>query len=152
MRHFLSCLSLAVLAAPLSAQDTDPIAILERITKTVCVPIPLEGKTITMEATASARAGLSNLFKSLADAGLDLSGKVDSSSYVNVLHEELDGQVNAQRACNLQVYSDFAPLINDWARTQSSNTQPGGTTNTITSTGDNNANAAGTGNSIVVNQ
>lgn len=150
MRNFLLFSSLC-LSIPLSAPavaEVDMIDTLERITKTVCIDIPLDGGKISKEVTGEARVGLSKLFSGLVDAGMSVDGSFSSDEYVNVLHEQLDGRVSAQQQCQLQVYTDFAPLLNDWASRKSG--LPA-IENTINNTGTGNANAAGQSNSVTVN-
>lgn len=144
---------LGLAALPLHAQTPadDPIAIVSRLTEVICVPMATEGSRSSAEASAEARVGLSKFLKGLADAGLSLAGKVDAEKYVNVLQDDLSGQLSDQRACNLRVLSDFSPQIGEWIAAAESPTGAAATGGvSITNSGSKNANIVGSGNNVTI--
>lgn len=76
-------------------------------------PEQLRGTTNHIELSASAKAGLSKLFKNLVDVGVDLSGKVTQSQYQGVLQADIPKIQADKLNCIIIIYNSLVERLLD---------------------------------------
>ena len=73
----------------------------------------LRGTENRTELSASAKAGLSKLFKGFLDVGVDLSGKVTQSQYQGVLRSDIPKILADRQNCTITIYNSLVDRILD---------------------------------------
>lgn len=108
----------------------------------ICGSFNYEGSSQTLTISGDVEAELNGLVRKLVNLGVSGAANFESKKYINVLHEELGGELKSVRDCNLIVWPDLKNLVTG---------QP--TTNvvidkTINSNGNSNVNISGDNASV----
>ncbi len=147
MKIYVTVLPFAVFGASVIAQDLNPVEVLGDLTAAICAPVAdiNSGSVLKTYFEGEADARLNGALSKFVDLGLQGAGGFDSTEYVNGLASDvLAGEIKSQRDCNLRIYSDFSPRVQDWLLSDSK-------TATINSDGDCVVNSGGSQNSSSIN-
>ncbi len=70
----------------------------------LCLTVKQEGTSRDIELSGKAKAELNGLLKRLANLGIEGASQYQSSEYQGVLQEQVAGQLDKSRDCNLKVF------------------------------------------------
>lgn len=122
-KFFIIFFSMIFSASHGNASDIDVNAIqkLKDLSNFVCGKMSLEGKSENLQLDGEAKLELAKLVGGLVQAGVEGAAKYKSESYLNVLREDLSGQLDATRKCNQEIYNDMkGTIIKDTSEANSS--------------------------------